>query len=559
MPHSRWQVLPPLTPGSIPQTAAGSPFLYQLLHNRGLTDPSQFSSFLAADEGLQNNPLLLPDMPWALRRLYQGLLRGESIAIYGDFDVDGIAATALLVEGLTSVGGKVIPYIPHRLSEGYGLTAAALEELRRKGISLVITVDCGITAHAEIRQARKLGLDVIITDHHSVPAELPPAMACVNPRRPDSGYPFPELTGVGVAFKLLQALHQALGRPEALSRFGDLIALGTVADMAPLLGENRFLVKHGLELLNHTQRPGLQELIRCSGLMPGRIDAEAISWILGPRLNAAGRLAHALLSYNLLVAESAEAGQRLAQELERYNAERQRLTDKVWTAAREQAMAQSGAKLILAADEDFPPGVVGIVAGKLVEEYYRPSLVVERGKKMSRGSARSIPEFDIVAALAECRRWLTRFGGHPLAAGFTLPTENLPRLHQRLLEMAETKLAGLDLRPQLFIDAEIPLSRLDGRMYQEIQQLAPFGYGNPVPTFLSRRVQVTSYHALGNQSSHLELRLREGNIAWRGVGFGLGDLRGEVSPYLDIVYNLGVDDWTGTLQLNILDFAPSVT
>lgn len=533
-----------------------SPFLYRLLHNRGLATPSQCLSFLKADESLRGDPFLLPDMSQAVPRLYQALLRGEAVAVYGDFDVDGIAATALLVEGLEALGAKVTPYIPHRLNEGYGLRTAALEELRQKGVSLVVTVDCGITACAEVAQARESGLDVIITDHHSLPPELPPAMACVNPLRADSAYPFRELAGVGIAFKLLQALHQALGHPDALPRCGDLLALGTVADMMPLLGENRFLVKRGLELLNNTQRPGLQELIKSSGLTAGALDTASISWSLGPRLNAAGRLAHAMLSYNLLLARTREEGQRLAQELERHNVERQRLTNLVWTKAKEQADKQAGARLLMAAGEDFPSGIVGIVAGKLAEEFYCPSLVVERGQEMSRGSARSIPEFDIAVALAECGDLLTRFGGHPMAAGFTVPTENLPRLHERLVEKAERELSGLDLRSQLVIDAEVSLAKLNGQVYQEIQQLAPLGYGNPLPAFLSRGVQVTSSRILGNHRNHLELRIRQGNVGWRGIGFGLGDLGGEVSPRLDIVYNLGVDSLTGTLQLIVLDFAP---
>lgn len=558
MNRCRWQMPPSAEQlagvGDIP------PLMAQLLYNRGIADPAQVEAFLAADERLLGDPFLLPDMEKAVARTYRALLSGETIAIYGDFDADGITATALLTQGLSSLGGRAIPYIPHRIEEGYGLNHAALESLCKEGVTLVITVDCGISAAPEVERAQSRGLDIVITDHHTVPQKMPPALATVDPKRADSLYPFPDLAGVGVAFKLLQGLLRSIGKERDLDQLLDLVALGTVADMAPLLGENRYLVKRGLEVLNSANRLGLSEMMRCAGRSLGSIDPQTISWILGPRLNAAGRLDHAIISYDLLSTSSPEEAQRLANSLERKNAERQRLSEMVLAKAREKLIAVgTDSPLLMVGSEDYPSGVVGVVAGRLVEEFYRPIVVFELGKELSRGSARSIPEFDIIAALTQCSDLLSRFGGHPMAAGFTVPTENLIHLQERLAEIAASQLAKLDLRPLITIDAELPLSSLQGRAFHMMQQLAPFGCANPLPTFLSRGVKVMEYRSVGAGGQHLRLKLREGNVTWDGVAFRMGHLIDEGTPHLDIVYNLEVDRWRGEemLQLNILDFAPA--
>lgn len=500
-------------------------------------------------------------MPQAVGRIYRALLSGEKIAIYGDFDADGITATALLVQGLSALGGRVVPYIPHRLHEGYGLKVAALQKLRKQGVTLVITVDCGISAVDETKEARKMGLDIIITDHHLPTTPLPPAVAVVDPNRTDSLYPSPELAGVGVAFKLLQALLWHSGREVILTDLLDLVALGTVTDMAPLIGENRYLVKSGLKALNTTCRLGLTEMVRCAGLKPGNIETDTISWVLGPRLNAAGRIDHAITSYRLLVTQSPEEAFRLAMELEEKNSQRQQIANEVFQEAREKLIATgTEPPLLIAKGESYPPGVIGVVAGKLSEEFYRPVVLVKLGDQVCRGSARSIPEFDLIAALKECESLLLRFGGHSMAAGFTLPSQNLSQFEQRLLDLATQQLSDLDLRPHLLIDAEVPLSLFAGDTFQSIQQLAPFGCGNPVPTFLSRKVKVVESRNLGNQGEHLWLKLRQQDVTWQAIGFKLGSLTPQISSYLDIVYNLEVDWWNGEemLRLNLLDLAPSV-
>ena len=537
-----------------------NPLVAQLLHNRGISEPSQVELFLSADARLEVDPFLLTDMPQAVNRIYQALLSGEKIAIYGDFDADGITATALMVQGLSALGANVIPYIPHRLYEGYGLKVAALEKLRKQGVSLVITVDTGITAFTEVEKAQKMGMDMIITDHHLPLSYLPPAKVIINPKRSDSVYPFTELAGVGVAFKLLQACLKGSGREELINRSFDLVALGTVTDMSPLVSENRYWVKRGLELINNTRRLGLQEIMRCAGLKPGNLDTECISWVIGPRLNAAGRLDDAATSYQLLLTQNPQEASSLASELEEKNTERQRLTNGLLSKARKKMIAaRVDLPLLMAGDEDYPPGVMGLVAGRLSEEFYRPIILFRIGPDSCRGSGRSIPEFDLMAALKNCQDLLSKFGGHIRAAGFSLPTRNLAQLQQRLFNLAQDQLAGLDLRPHIDIDAEVTLSAFVGETFKKIQQLAPFGCGNPLPTFVSRRVEVIEQHQVGSRDEHLGLKLRQEGTIWDAIGFRLGNYAQEITSFLDIVYNVEIHRWNGKewLRLNLLDFAPS--
>ncbi len=559
MSHSRWNLLPAIPDNSLSEASGLSRLIVQLLYNRGLTEPSQLQSFLITDESLTGDPGLLPDMHRAVARLYQALLSSEKIAVYGDFDTDGITATALLVQGLSFLNCRATPYIPHRLTEGYGLKTAALETLRKQGISLVVTVDCGITAIHEVKRARRLGLDVIITDHHTPLNDIPPARAVVNPKMPGSNYPFSELAGVGVAFKLLQALFWGLGKGQQLNKLADLVALGTVADMVPLVGENRYLVKQGLELLSTSPRLGIQEILAQSGINAADLNSESISWSIAPRLNAAGRLEHAMGSYRLLMTESPEEAKGLAKWLEQKNAERQRLTTRALEKAREQVLTQKELPLLVASDTEYPAGVMGLVAGRLSEEFYRPVIVVRTGEQTCGGSCRSIPEFDMIHALNQCSHLLIHFGGHAGAAGFSLKTKNLPRLQQELVELATTELKGVDLRPRIDIDAEVTLSDLSNDTFPAIQKMAPFGQGNPAPTFLSNRVQVINCRTMGNGSEHLRLKLKQNDTVWDGVAFGLGKYLSEISSTLNVVFNLEIDRWGGQekLRLNILDFEPT--
>ncbi|MDH4367718.1 MAG: single-stranded-DNA-specific exonuclease RecJ, partial [Dehalococcoidia bacterium] len=465
------------------------PLIAQLLYNRGVKlegiDP-----FLSVDRRLEGNPFLLPDMSQAVSRIYKAILNREKIAVYGDFDVDGVTAIVVLAEGLSRLGAEVIPYIPDRINEGHGLKIPALEKLHAQGINLIITVDCGVTDIKEAKRAQDMGMDMIITDHHIPPKSLPRAVAVVDPKRKDSGYPFPDLAGAGVVFKLLQALFHKDSREKWVAKLLDLVVLATVTDLVALLGENRYLVKEGLKELNNSSRVGIQEMVRSAGLKLGELDAEDISWVLGPRLNAAGRMNNASTSYQLLTTQSPEEAGLLALELEGKNAERQKLTSQVLGRVKEKLAARSHLPLLMEADESYSVGVIGLVASKLVDEFYKPAIVVNLGPESCQGSCRSVAEFDIVSALAECHDLLTAFGGHPLAAGFTVPRRNLAHLEQKLVSLAADRLGHLELRPELVIDAELPLSAFSGEAFGLVQNLSPFGHGNPQPTFLTRQVDV---------------------------------------------------------------------
>ena len=388
-----------------------------------------------------DNPFRLRGMNEAVERIRHAIRAWEPIAVYGDFDADGVTSTALMVQTLSALGADVRPYIPHRVDEGYGLNNGALAELKRDGVKLVITVDCGIRSVDEVAFANRLGLDMIITDHHSVGPKLPPALAVINPKRSDCDYPFRDLAGVGLAFKLAQGLLRSnlqvsIRRDLTVeldeSDLLDLVALGTVADLAPLLGENRSLVTRGLDRLNQPQRPGLQALMKQAGLAPGQVTASTIGFVLGPRLNAAGRMEDARLAYELLQTEDVVKAAQLAGELDRLNARRKEITAQSLEAAQAQIEANgSDGYLHLVAGEEFLAGIVGLVAGRLAEQYYRPALVVELGDLQSRGSARSIAEFDITMALDRCADagLLVKHGGHAAAAGFTVENSKIDALH----------------------------------------------------------------------------------------------------------------------------------
>jgi single-stranded-DNA-specific exonuclease len=557
--HKRWNLLPLLPKGHPLVTSGLPPLIAQLLHNRGITAPSQVEPFFAADRRLSFDPLLLPDMEPAVGRIYRAILGAEKIAVYGDFDADGITATALLVHGLSSLTPNIVPYIPHRLNEGHGLKIAALESLRKEGVSLVITVDCGVTGTMPVKRAQRLGMDIIVTDHHTPSTELPPALAVVNPKLAGSSYPFVELAGVGVAYKLLQAVLNGLGKESTLEEVTDLVALGTVADMTPLLGENRYLVKEGLQRMNSTLRLGLKELLTCAGMPSGSLGSENITWTIAPRINTASRLDHALPSYELLTTDSPERAQELAQWLEQKNGERQQLTARAASKAREQVISTGLTPLLMVGDADYPAGVSGLVASRLTDEFYRPAVVIREGKRVSTGSCRSIPEFNIIEALTQCRDLFLEFGGHAGAAGFVMLSHNLAHLRERLNKLADTQLAGVDLRPRINIDAEIFLRDLTGNTYNYIQKLAPFGQGNPVPILVSRKVKVVNCRTMGAGGDHLRLRLEQNGSIWDAVVFGCGENLPEMKSPLDIAYQVELDQWGGrsTLRLNIVDFTKS--
>jgi single-stranded-DNA-specific exonuclease len=556
----RWQIAPPLSPSQLSRLPDQPPLVVQLLHNRGIRDPGAVQEFLAG-RFVQDSPFQLKGMRKAVERLRQAIRRKEPIAVYGDFDVDGVTATALLVETLSALGAQVEPYIPDRVDEGYGLNLKSLRRLYRQGVRVVITVDCGIRSVDEVDRASR-GLDLIITDHHSVGKELPRAVATINPKQPDCSYPFKDLAGVGVAFKVADALLRVQGQvgpPAELTEESllDLVALGTVADLVPLLGENRSLVRRGLEVLNEPRRPGVEALMAEANLRRDEVDTNAIAFRLGPRLNAAGRIDKAMLAYKLLTNRDPQETRELANELGELNRRRQELTEKTVAAAEAQVLADDpDARLYWAASQDFLPGIVGLAASRLTEAYYRPAIVVERGDEESRGSCRSIPEFYINVALDECADLLKRHGGHAAAAGFTVATADLERLRQRLQAIAAERLAGVELRPTLKIDVEIPLEEVDWATHGFLSQIEPCGVDNPQPVLLSRNVEVREARAIGSEKRHLKLTFRDGRgIAWDAIAFRRGDLSNQIPAAMDAAYTLEIHDWNGEkrLQLNIQD------
>ncbi|MBN1890829.1 MAG: single-stranded-DNA-specific exonuclease RecJ [Thermoflexales bacterium] len=576
-PSKRWRIAPPAPEEllkslqSLPAVQA-SGLLAQLLYNRGIVEAGQVERFLDPAPPLLD-PLQHPKLKGldqAVARLRQAIRRREPVAVYGDYDVDGVTATVLLVETLHALGADVRPYIPDRVDEGYGLNTAALDRLGQAGVRVVVTVDCGARAVEQVAFANEIGLDVVITDHHQPADKLPACVACINPRQTGCPYPFKELAGVGLAFKLAQALlivEQKLA-PEAvpgtpgLDGLLDLVALGTVADLAPLLGENRVLVSHGLASLNRVGRVGMSALMNVAGIRAGAVDAAAIGFGLGPRLNAAGRIEHAMAAYRLLTTRDEGEALRLAEELEGQNRERQRLTRETQERARELALAGDEDQLLLfAASPDFLAGVVGLAASRLVEEFYRPAVVVEQGEEESHGSCRSIAEFHVTHALDQCTDLLVRHGGHAAAAGFTVRTENLLALAARLRAAASEQLKGRDLRPSLPIDCEWPLDALNPAVFQVLRRLEPCGYDNPVPLLCSRAVRVVEARPVGKDEAHLKLRLGGARFVWDAIAFWQGGCAGWLRPGMpvDIVYGLEENEWNGQtrLQLNVRDLRPT--
>ncbi len=572
----RWIVAPVVPAHHLARFAHVAPLIIQLLYNRGISEPAAVEAFLSGEARL-DNPYRIKGMNEAVARIRRAIRTGERIAVYGDFDADGVTATALLVQTLSALGALVRPYIPHRVDEGYGLNNSALAELAREGRTLVITVDCGVRSVEEVVFANRLGLEMIVTDHHSIGAVLPPALAVINPKRPDCPYPFDGLAGVGLAYKLAQALlrsHQQVAiRPDVSTDLReedllDLVALGTVADLAPLLDENRALVQRGLAKLNQPQRPGLQALVSQAGLTPGSITATNIGFALGPRLNAAGRLDSAMLSYELLQTADVFKAANLAQQLDRLNAKRQQLTAEAVAVAQSQIEAEEGDRYLhMAASVDFLSGIVGLVAGRLVELYYRPAFVVELGERHSRGSARSIPDFDVTEALDRCAKMglLVRHGGHAAAAGFTVETAKLPMLKARLQEIAAAELQDKDLRPALSIDAETPLGDVDWAVFGLLQQMEPTGYANPQPLLMSRRLRVRDAKRVGGDGAHLKLTVSDPGagprqeVTWDAIAFRQGHWYGRLPHYVDLVYTLEKNVWNGQqrLQLNVADIRPA--
>ncbi len=565
-PSKKWITAPPVPEQILRQYSGMDPVLAQILYNRGLTTPADAADFLYFRD-IDSNPFQMKGMNRAVDRIRRAIRQKEPIVVYGDFDADGVTSTTLLMQTLRALGAEAKPYIPHRADEGYGLNSKALLKLKRAGAGLVVTVDCGIRSVQEVEDAKAEGLDLIITDHHSVGAQIPPALAVINPKQEDCPYHEiePMLAGVGVAFKLAQALLRAAAHdrhnPPTISEevLLDLVAIGTVADLVPLNSlQNRALVRRGLEVLNQARRPGVRALLDVAGVEPGKVTAMSIGYGLGPRINAAGRLGSAMTAYHLLAASDIRQAAKLALELQELNTERQNLTREAQDMIRERLEQEDteGLPLIFASDPSFQPGIVGLVAGRLTEEFYRPAVVMEEGATESRASCRSIPQFDITAALDECADLLLRHGGHAQAAGFTVANQNVPVLVERLTHLASERLAGEQLRPTLELDAELDVNRLSEDLWETLQLLEPTGYHNSAPVLMMSNAFIVERRTVGRDDRHLKFSVqRAGRPPLDAIAFGMGEWAKDLSGYFDLAYQLEINEWNGrrTLQLNVQD------
>jgi len=532
---------------------------------RGIETVEQGREFLQARLAALPDPDLLPDMVIACGRLEQALARGEKIAVHGDYDVDGITGSTLLVETLRKFGAVVEYHIPLRMKDGYGLSADAVRKSQENGCELIVSVDCGVSAHAEADLAAELGIDLIITDHHQPPEELPVCLALINPHLPDSRFPWAELSGVGVAFFLLVGLRRRLREngyfsthPEPDLRQGlDLVALGTIADIVPLGGVNRILVRTGLELLEQGVRPGIVALKKVAAVK--QVTCGAVGFRLAPRLNAAGRLEDAALGVKLLLGDEPQEVEPLAELLDNFNQQRQQLEQRTLDQAiaiiEEQGLA--GCYSLVLAREDWHPGVIGIVASRLVERYHRPAILIALENDSGKASARSINGFHLFQALQKTAELLTGFGGHAMAAGLTIKRQNLDRFRDAFERVAAESLTADDLIPLIKHDGVVTLGALNVKQVQELDRLSPFGMGNPQPSFVSHRCLVYSSKVIANK--HLKFSVEQNGHRLDCIGFGLAERFAELSGEVDLLFRPTLNNWRGqtNIQLQIVDFHSS--
>ena len=541
----------------------------QLLYNRGLTSHDDARAFLAPDDSSVCDPFLLPDMDKAVSRLRRAIANRERIGVFGDFDIDGISGTAVIMSGLRNLNAEVVPHIPNRnrVEEGHGLNKEAIRLLAESGVTLLITVDCGSYDFDEVKLASSLGMDTIITDHHAV-LDLPPALAFVSSNRPDSRYPYRALAGVGMAYKLMQALYQELGRAEP-GELLEFVALGTVSDVVPLTGENRYFVKEGLRRLNRTSVPGLSALIEVSGNRGKELDTATLSFGLIPRLNAPGRLydekdARYMALY-LMTTVDPENAHYMAADMEVTNKRRQALTEEGFTQAKAQVAKRWGRAslpgIIMVGHREWKPGIIGLIASKLVDMYSRPAIAVAVGDSESRASARTIQDFNIFEPIEMKSELFTKFGGHKQAAGFTTPNEYLRTLADHFETYASGAFDRVAEDPQLDIELEADPSLVARDLFDFTRELAPFGQSNPQPLFSSGPLCVINSFRVGS-GKHLKLNLQDSEgTTWDAIAFRKGQRAGDapVGGYINVAYRMELNTWRGSssLQLVVEDFASS--
>jgi len=541
----------------------------KVLMNRGIVDAKAAWMFLNPRLNDLEDPGTLAGVERAVQRIREAAIKNQKVIVYGDYDVDGTAGTALLVQFLKLLNMNVDYYVPHRIREGYGLNVNAIRRFTSDDVQLLITVDCGINAVEEVRNAVGSGIDIIVTDHHEPGSELPPAYAIIDPKLAGSRYPFRHLSGVGVGFKLAWALAQKLSPGERVKReFREflmdalgLVALGTIADVVPLIGENRVLAKFGLEALRVSRSPGVRALIESAGLDGQPLTSHHVSFRLAPRLNAAGRMAEASLCVELLTTNSTEKARAIAEQLDENNRARQQIQEEVLQSVRRRIRSEvdlDNDLVVVLADEYWHAGVLGIVASKIVDDYYRPTVLVALDEGIGKGSGRSIPQFNLFDALSECGAQLISFGGHSQAAGIKIKYDDIGAFRGALNAYAAEKLAFADLVCSLDIDAEVELDELTVDLVSSIENLAPYGEGNRPPIFCASDVRVVGApRIIGKEDRHLSFYVRQRNASFRAVAFGMADLYGSVasSRHCDIAFKAKISDRNGApcVELDVID------
>ncbi len=542
------------------------PVTEALLTERGIQDPEERERFLAPHfERDIHDPFLFSQMEKVVERIGQERDAKRKIGVFGDYDADGVTSSVIMREALLACGVDVVVYIPEKNSEGHGLNTNAISFFESEGVKLMMTLDCGMMNHEEIRFGNERGIDTIIVDHHHVPEVLPEAFAIINPKIPTETYPFRELCGAGTSFKVAQALYQKF-LPESTDQLKwilDVVATGTVADVMPLIGENRTIVKYGLLVLSKTRRVGFQEMFAVGNMNidEGKLpDARTIGFQIAPRINAASRMAHAMLAHDLLMERDPVKARLLALDLEAHNVARRKLSTE--TAENVSKLAKekfSDKKFIFAVGEHYPFGIVGLIAGRIANEFHKPTCVLFRGEEESQGSFRSIPEFNIIEALEQCADMLVKYGGHAQAAGMTIKNDRLDEFYEKFNALAEASLTDVVTEPELLIDVEVEAGHVTNALYRDVSLMAPFGHGNTEPVFALHNMRVVECRLVGNGSKHLKLKLADpsGGKIFEAIGFSLANACEDlvVDEKVDVVFQLAENTWNGstTLQLKLLD------
>ena len=555
--YSRWSTKPKIPKSILDQM--GFPIIEStILFNRGLLSKNDAINFITPLDDNLHDPYLLPDMEKAINRISVALKTNETIGVFGDFDTDGLSGTALLTKSLQVLGGTVIPYVPHRTDEGHGVSLKAIDHFVSKNVTLMITVDCGVTSIDEIELAHKSGIDTIVTDHHIPLDRFPNAIAIVNAHLNNSKYPFRHLTGVGIAFKVMEALYNSHKKelPEEMYVF---CALGTLSDVGVLEGENRYLVHKGMEIIRNVEIIGIDSLISESGLSKKDLTTEDLSFGVIPRLNVSSRLEHANTSLQLLLSSTKSQAVQIAKYLDKLNKQRQIITENALVEAKNQVVANNHkgeTNILFIGKPNWQPGILGLIAGQLCELYYRPAIAVSGRDNILRASARSISEFNMVKALSSCGGIFEQFGGHSMAAGFTIHRDNLKSFREIISSIANETLEDVPKGPELVIDAEITPNWLNQETMNFLSSLEPYGNGNLMPTFVTKNVSIVSSKKVGRKGSHLKLSISHNENIYDAIAFRQGDRINETKNNLDIAYKAKYNSWNGnkSIQLTIEDF-----